>query len=86
MKRFVKRLERWNHLGSYKHAIGVMDKMEVIPILEVNTDHGCAVNYNYLREIINICKEYLIKHYFRSSYLPSGILLRPVLFLCGLSR
>ena len=42
----------------------MMKVAEIKPDLEINSGHGCAVNYDYLRKIITFCKLRHVKVYF----------------------
>lgn len=51
----------WNQMGGYFNTSAVMSVENVKPELAVSTGSGYAVNYHYLREIIEICKNNCVK-------------------------
>lgn len=63
MKKF-NHAEWWRSMGNYKNVTESLDTTTVKPSLEKSDIGGHAVNYDYLRRIIALCKEYNIKLYF----------------------
>ncbi len=54
----------WKRMGNYKNVNASLDTMTVIPMPEVSSGKGHAINYDYLRRIITLCREYNVKLYF----------------------
>lgn len=54
----------WEKMGNYKNVSTSLDTTTVVPVPEVSSGRGCAVNYDYLRRIISLCREHQIKLYF----------------------
>ena len=54
----------WQHMGNYQSVNTTLDTATVTPVYENNYGTGHAINYNYLRQIIDLCNEYEVKLYF----------------------
>lgn len=54
----------WDKMGNYNNVSTSLDTTTVVPVPEVSSGRGRAVNYDYLRRIISLCREYHIKLYF----------------------
>ena len=59
--------EWWKSMGNYKNVSTSLDTTTVNPSLAKNDSGGHAVNYEYLRRIISLCKKHDIKLYFLES-------------------
>ncbi len=59
------RQKRWWYLmGNYKNVSKSLDTTTVVPMPEISSGRGYAVNYEYLRRIISLCHKHQIKLYF----------------------
>lgn len=54
----------WNSMGNYNNVKTSLDTTTVTKSIAVSTGKGRAVNYDYLRRIINLCRDYHVKLYF----------------------